>query len=104
MVMWRLNIEACPFKKPYEDDSSNLKKKHCLQNNCTNINLNTISKQLTRLERLDKKYDVYSNSSKLVDKKVKNPIFKPFQVSSQPRKKFNQTKMSFNKLLRTFRA
>ena len=74
-------IEAAPYKFCIDDTLSNTK--HIInQNNFTNTNLNTLGKQLTRLEKQIQRTTTSSVDIKTsTDLKLKNPVFKPYQIT-----------------------
>jgi len=74
-------VDAAPYKLPGEDTLTNTK--HIIQqNNFTNTNLHTIGKQLTRYEKQIQKNLVHFMTDKNpIDLKLKNPVFKPYQVT-----------------------
>ena len=78
-----------------------------LQNNFLNINLQTIRKQLTRVETKIQQPTVLhhsavksSESVKLPEQKLKTPIFKPFQVSKQTQQQIQSSKLEFAQAIR----
>ena len=80
-----LEIPAAPFKLPQDNDDSKNLKYIVLQNNFSNINLQTIGKQLTRIETKIQQPTVLhhsvvksSESVKLPEQELKTPVFKPF--------------------------
>ncbi|KAH9764215.1 hypothetical protein KPL70_001438 [Citrus sinensis] len=102
-----IEIRASPYKilKPNDTDS-NLSS-IIQQNNFCNTNLNTIGKQLTRIENQFQQSTIsVSPSPKPIpsksdfDKKLKEPIFKPFQVSKTSQKLANESKSDFTKAIR----
>jgi len=86
-------VDAAPYKLPSEDTLTNTK--HTIQqNNFINTNLHTIGKQLTRLEKQIKKNPAHFITDKTpIDLKLKNSVFKPYQVTqtSQAQIQENQT-------------
>lgn len=92
-------VKAYPLKNPQEDTRTDLKN-IVLQNNFTNISLNTLVKQLTRMERLNQQFDALLSSSKNVDKRVKNSSFKHFQISKSPQNKIKSNKTEFLQAIR----
>jgi len=86
-------VDAAPYKLPGEDTLTNTK--HIIQqNNFTNTNLHTIGKQLTRLEKqIQKTLAQLITDKNPIDLKLKNLVFKPYQVTqtSQAQIQENQT-------------
>jgi hypothetical protein len=86
-------VDAAPYKLPGEDTLTNTK--HIIQqNNFTNTNLQTISKQLTKLEKqIQKTPAQFITDKNPIDLKLKNPVFKPYRVTqtSQAQIQENQT-------------
>jgi hypothetical protein len=86
-------VDAAPYKLPGEDTLTNTK--HIIQqNNFTNTNLHTISKQLTKLEKqIQKTPAQFITDKNPIDLKLKNPVFKPYRVTqtSQAQIQENQT-------------
>ena len=73
------------------------------QNNFCNANLNTIGKQLSRIESQFQKSTITISptiSKSASDKKLKEPIFKPFQVSKDSQKLIQESKTDFAKAIR----
>ncbi|KAH9696559.1 Integrase catalytic domain-containing protein [Citrus sinensis] len=95
-------IKASPYKihKDPDTDLDSI----IQQNNFCNANLNTIGKQLTRIESQFQKSTVIvpsstpSKSDSL--KKLKKPIFKPFQVSKHSQKLVQESKSDFTKAIK----
>jgi hypothetical protein len=86
-------VDAAPYKLPGEDTLTNTKY-IIQQNNFTNTNLHTIGKQLTRLEKKIQKNPAHFITDKTpINLKLKNPVFKPYQVTqtSQVQIQENQT-------------
>jgi hypothetical protein len=73
-------VDTAPYKLPSDDTLSNTK--HIInQNNFTNTNLNTLEKQLTQLEKQIQRTTTNSVDIKTsTDLKLKNPVFKPYQI------------------------
>ncbi|KAH9750856.1 hypothetical protein KPL71_014042 [Citrus sinensis] len=97
-----VEIKASPYKihkHPDTDLDSIIQ-----QNNFCNANLNTIGKQLTRIESQFQKSTIIvpvstpSKSDSL--KKLKEPIFKPFQVSKHSQKLVQESKSDFAKAIK----
>ncbi|KAH9697600.1 hypothetical protein KPL71_023671 [Citrus sinensis] len=92
-----IEIKDSPYKV-YKDPETDLDS-IIQQNNFCNANLNTIGKQLTRIENQFQKSTVIvpsstpSKSDSL--KKLKEPIFKPFQVSKHSQKHVQESKSDF---------
>jgi len=86
-------VDVALYKLPGEDTLTNTK--HIIQQNYfTNTNLHTIDKQLTRLEKQIQKNPAHFITDKNpIDLKLKNPVFKPYQVTqtSQAQIQENQT-------------
>jgi hypothetical protein len=74
-------INVAPYKLPGEDTLTSTK--HIIQqNNFTNTNLHSIGKQLTRLEKQIQKNPTHFITDKTpIDLKLKDPVFKPYQVT-----------------------
>ena len=100
-----VQIRASPYKIQPNDSDANLSS-IIQQNNLCNTNLNTIGKQLTRLEnQLQKSTIVVSSVSPIPsksdsDKKLKESIFKLFQVSKISQKLVQESKSDFAKTIR----
>ncbi|KAG5221692.1 CTV [Salix suchowensis] len=77
-------VEASPYKLPKDDSLTNTKN-IILQNNFTNTNLGTLSKQLTRVEKHLQRASTSTagttTTKSSVEPKLKNPVFKPFQIT-----------------------
>ena len=86
-------VDVALYKLPGEDTLTNTK--HIIQQNYfTNTNLHTIDKQLTRLEKqIQKNLAHFIIDKTPIDHKLKNPVFKPYQVTqtSQAQIQENQT-------------
>ncbi|KAH9792264.1 hypothetical protein KPL71_004051 [Citrus sinensis] len=102
-----VEIRASPYKIPKPNDPEINLSSIIQQNNFCNTNLNTIGKQLTRLENQFQQSTIsVSPSPKPVslksdsDKKLKEPIFKPFQVSKTSQKLVQESKSDFAKAIR----
>ncbi|KAH9779680.1 hypothetical protein KPL71_007793 [Citrus sinensis] len=98
-----VQIRASPYKIPKPNDSDANLSSIIQQNNFCNTNLNTIGKQLARIENQfqTSTIDVSHVSSKSdSDKKLKEPIFKPFQVSKTSQKLVQESKSDFAKAIR----
>ncbi|KAH9781070.1 hypothetical protein KPL71_008326 [Citrus sinensis] len=98
-----VQIRASPYKIPKPNDSNANLSSIIQQNNFCNTNLNTIGKQLTRIENQFQKSSIVVSpiSSKSdSDKKLKEPIFKPFQVSKTSQKLVQESKSDFAKAIR----
>ncbi|KAH9681568.1 hypothetical protein KPL71_027019 [Citrus sinensis] len=102
-----VDIRASPYKIPKPNDPEVNLSSIIQQNNFCNTNLNTIGKQLTRLENQFQQSTIsVSPSPKPVslksdsDKKLKEPIFKPFQVSKTSQKLVQESKSDFAKAIR----
>ncbi|KAH9779725.1 hypothetical protein KPL71_007821 [Citrus sinensis] len=102
-----VEIRASPYKIPKPNDPEVNLSSIIQQNNFCNTNLNTIGKQLTRLENQFQQSTIsVSPSPKPVslksdsDKKLKEPIFKPFQVSKTSQKLVQESKSDFAKAIR----
>ncbi|KAH9777048.1 hypothetical protein KPL71_006899 [Citrus sinensis] len=102
-----VEIRASPYKIPKPNDSEVNLSSIIQQNNFCNTNLNTIGKQLTRLENQFQQSTIsVSPSPKPIslksdsDKKLKEPIFKPFQVSKTSQNLVQESKSDFAKAIR----
>ncbi|KAH9723794.1 hypothetical protein KPL70_007259 [Citrus sinensis] len=101
-----VQIRASPYKIPKPNDSDANLSSIIQQNNFCNTNLNTIGKQLTRIENQFQKSTIAISSVSPVpsksdsDKKLKNLIFKPFQVSKTSQKLAQESKSDFGKAIR----
>ncbi|KAH9671101.1 hypothetical protein KPL70_017221 [Citrus sinensis] len=97
---------ASPYKIPKPNDSEANLSSIIQQNNFCNTNLNTIGKQLTRIENQFQKSTITVSSISPIppkldsDKKLKEPIFKPFQVSKTSQKLVQESKSDFAKAIR----
>ncbi|KAH9657362.1 hypothetical protein KPL70_023048 [Citrus sinensis] len=101
-----VEIRASPYKIPKPNDSETNLSSIIQQNNFCNTNLNTIGKQLTRIENQFQKSTIIVSSVSPVpsksdsDKKLKEPIFKPFQVLKTSQKLVQESKSDFAKAIR----
>ncbi|KAH9780477.1 hypothetical protein KPL71_008091 [Citrus sinensis] len=96
-----VEIKASPYKihKDPETDLDSI----IQQNNFCNANLKTIGKQLTRIENQFQKSTIAVSpvtSKSDSDKKLKEPIFKPFQVSKTSQKLVQESKLDFAKAIK----
>ena len=101
-----VQIRASPYKIPKPNDSEANLSSIIQQNNFSNTNLNTIEKQLTRIENQIQKSTITVPSTYPIptksdsDKKLKEPIFKPLQVSKTRQKLVQESKSDFAKAIR----
>ncbi|KAH9678850.1 hypothetical protein KPL71_025882 [Citrus sinensis] len=100
-----VQIRASPYKIPKPNDSDAKLSSIIQQNNFCNTNLNTIGKQLRRIENQFQKSTIAVSSTPIPsksdsDKKLKEPIFKPFQVSKTSQKLVHESKSDFAKAIR----
>ncbi|KAH9763843.1 hypothetical protein KPL70_001312 [Citrus sinensis] len=102
-----IDIRASPYKIPKPNDTDSNLSSIIQQNNFCSTNLNTIGKQLTRIENQFQQSTIsVSPSQKPIpsksdsDKKLKEPIFKPFQVSKISQKLVHESKSDFAKAIR----
>ena len=99
-----VKIKASPYKINKPRDSETDLDSIIQQNNFCNANMNTIGKQLTRIENQFQKSTIAvspSITSKTdSEKKLKEPIFKPFQVSKTSQKLVQESKSDFAKAIR----
>jgi hypothetical protein len=88
-------VDAAPYKLPSDDALSNTK--HIInQNNFTNSNLNTLGKQLTRLEKHIQRTTISLVGTKTSnDLKLKNSVFKPYQITQTSQTISKKTKQIF---------
>ncbi|KAH9699195.1 hypothetical protein KPL71_024251 [Citrus sinensis] len=100
-----VEIKTSPYKI-YKDPETDLDS-IIQQNNLCNANLNTIGKQLTRLENQFQQTTIAvspiakpATSKSDSDKKLKEPIFKPFQVLKTSQKFVQESKSDFAKAIR----
>ena len=66
-----------------------------LQNNYTNAHLSTIGKYLSRIKGQSRKHVVSFESVGMSSKKLKNQMFKPFQVSTSAQQEVRTNKVEF---------
>ena len=84
-------IDACPYKKPQDSDAQNLK--HIVvQNNFTNAHLDSIGKELSRIEGQSHTLVELSGTT---DKRLKNPMFQPYQISCSAQQEIKTQKSDF---------
>ncbi|KAH9698351.1 hypothetical protein KPL71_023981 [Citrus sinensis] len=98
-----VQIRASPYKIPKPNDSCANLSSIIQQNNFCNTNLNTIGKQLTRIENQFQTSTIVVStdpSKSDSDKKLKEHIFKPFQVSKTSQKLIQESKSDFAKAIR----
>ncbi|KAH9752640.1 hypothetical protein KPL71_014772 [Citrus sinensis] len=99
-----VQIKASPYKIHKTNDPETNLGNIIQQNNFCNTNLNTIGKQLTRIENQFQKSTIVvspiSSSKSDIDKRLKEPIFKPFQVSKTSQKLAHESKSDFAKAIR----
>ncbi|KAH9660105.1 hypothetical protein KPL70_024093 [Citrus sinensis] len=102
-----IEIRASPYKIHKPNDTDSNLSSIIQQNNFCNTNLNTIGKQLTRIENQFQQSTIsVSPSQKPIpsksdsDKKLKEPIFKLFQVSKTSQKLVHESKSDFAKAIR----
>ncbi|KAH9696695.1 hypothetical protein KPL71_023272 [Citrus sinensis] len=100
-------IRASLYKIPKPNDSDSNLSSIIQQNNFCNTNLNTIGKQLTRIENQFQQSTISVSpipkpipSKSDSDKKLKEPIFKPFQVSKTSQRLVHESKSDFAKAIR----
>ena len=100
------SLELSSYKKPQDNDYSNIKN-IVLQNNFTNSHLNTIGLELSHMKKkkIHSQIITYSSStitytysssssSKILETK-KLHVFKPFQISKASKKEFRNDKIEF---------
>jgi hypothetical protein len=94
-------VDAALYKLPVEDTLTNTK--HIIQqNNFTNTNLNTIGKQLTRLEKqIQKNPSHFMTDKNPIDLKLKNPVFKPYQVTKTSQTQIQENQTDFLRAIKT---
>ena len=63
-----------------------------VQNNFTNVHLNSIGKQLSKIEGQP---HPSIESSGITDKRLKNPMFKPYQISNSAQQEIRTQKSNF---------
>ncbi|KAH9734567.1 hypothetical protein KPL71_017422 [Citrus sinensis] len=98
-----VEIKASPYKIHKTNDPNTNLGSIIQQNNFCNANLNTLGKQLTRIENQFQKSTIIVSlitSKSDSDKKLKEPIFKPFQVSKTSQKLVQESKSDFAKAIR----
>ncbi|KAH9783347.1 hypothetical protein KPL71_009275 [Citrus sinensis] len=98
-----VQIRASPYKIPKPNDTDANLSSIIQQNNFCNTNLNTIGKQLARIENQFQTSTIAVStvpSKSDSDKKLKEPIFKPFQVSKTSQKLVQESKSDFAKGIR----
>ncbi|GAY32915.1 hypothetical protein CUMW_281540, partial [Citrus unshiu] len=101
-----VQIRASPYKISKPNDSEANLSSIIQQNNLCNTNLNIIGKQLTRIENQFQKSTITVSSISPIppksdsDKKLKESIFKPFQVSKTSQKLVQESKSDFAKAIR----
>ncbi|KAH9699238.1 hypothetical protein KPL71_024266 [Citrus sinensis] len=98
-----VQIRASPYKIPKPNDSDANLSSIIQQNNFCNTNLNTIGKQLARIENHFQTSTIAASSvSSKSDsnKKLKEPVFKHFQVSKTSQKLVHESKSDFSKAIR----
>ena len=101
-----VEIRVSSYKIPKPNDSDANLSSIIQQNNFCNINLNIIGKQLTRIENHFQKSTIVVSPISTIstksdsDKKLKEPIFKHFQVSKTSQKLVQESKSDFAKAIR----
>ena len=98
-----VEIKASPYKIHKPNDPETNLGSIIQQNNFCNVNLNTLGKQLTRIENQFQKSTVTVSpvtSKSDSDKKLKEPIFKHFQVLKTSQKLVQESKSDFAKAIR----
>ncbi|KAH9714172.1 hypothetical protein KPL71_020570 [Citrus sinensis] len=98
-----VQIRASPYKIPKPNYSDANLSSIIQQNNFCNTNLNTIGKQLARIENQFQTSTIAVtpiSSKSDSDKKLKEPIFKPFQVSKTSQRLVHESKSDFAKAIR----
>jgi len=95
-------VNAAPYKLPSDDTLSNTK--HIIhQNNFTNTNLNILGKQLTRLEKQIQRTIISSvNTETSTDLKLKNIVFKPYQITKTSQTQIQENHTDFFKVIKTY--
>uniref|UniRef100_A0A6N2L1H1 DUF7746 domain-containing protein n=1 Tax=Salix viminalis TaxID=40686 RepID=A0A6N2L1H1_SALVM len=97
-------VEASPYKLPSDDSLTNTKN-IILQNNFTNTNLGTLSRQLTRVEKHLQRASTSTAGTTItkpsVEPKLKNPVFKPFQLTKTSLVHFRENQTDFLKQVQT---
>jgi hypothetical protein len=93
-------IEVVPYKSPNKDVTTNTKN-IIKQNNFTNTSLNIIEKQLTRIKKHIQEF-VFSpvETTKPVEQKVKNLVFKLYEVTKASQTQIQNTKTYFLKAIK----
>ena len=84
-------IDACPYKKPQDSDAQNLKN-IVVHNNFTNAHLHSIGKQLSKIEGQPHPSVEPSGTT---DKRLKNPMFNPYQISNSAQQEIRTQKYDF---------
>jgi hypothetical protein len=94
-------VDAAPYKLPSDDTLSNTK--HIIhQNNFTNTNLNTLGKQLTRLEKQIQRTTISSvDTETSTNLKLKNTVFKPYQITKTSQTQIQENHTDFLKAIKT---
>jgi len=94
-------VDAAPYKLPSDDTFSNTK--HIInQNNFTNTNLNTLGKQLTRLEKHIQRTTISSVGTKTSNNlKLKNSVFKPYQITHTSQTQIQENQIDFLRAIKT---
>ncbi|KAH9801494.1 hypothetical protein KPL71_001057 [Citrus sinensis] len=103
-----VEIRASPYKIPKPNDTDSNLSSIIQQNNFCNTNLNTIGKQLTRIENQFQQSTISISPSQPKPipsktdsgKRLKEPIFKAFQVSKTSQKLVQESKSDFAKAIR----
>ena len=98
------SIEATPYKLPSDDTLTNTKN-IINQNNFTNTNLDTLSRQLTRVEKHLQRASTSTAGTTITkpstEPKLKNPVFKPFQVTKTSHLQIRENQTDFLKQIQT---
>ncbi|KAG5235319.1 CTV protein [Salix suchowensis] len=97
-------VEATPYKIPSDDTLTNTK--HIInQNNFTNTNLGTLSKQLTCVEKHLQRASTSTTGTTITkpseEPKLKNPVFKPFQVTKTSLLQIRENQTDFLKQIQS---
>jgi len=94
-------VDVAPYKLPSDDTLFNTK--HIIhQNNFTNTNLNTLGKQLTRLEKQIQRTTISSvDTETSIDLKLKNTVFKPYQITKTNQTQIQENHTDFLKAIKT---
>ncbi|KAH9679900.1 hypothetical protein KPL71_026333 [Citrus sinensis] len=98
-----VEIKAPPYKIHKHNDPEKNLGSIIQPNNFCNANLNTIGKQLTRIENQFQRSTIAVSpvtSKSDSDKKLKEHIFKPFQVSKTSQKIVQESRSDFSKAIR----